>query len=430
MSRNTNQIDLRTQGGVRTVAVTPGSSVQYVFDAQQSRIGAAGSKAGLFNYISGIMVQASMVVVRSSGGSTPIYADQFPRAISSIGLSTPMFGTMLDPTVVNGMTAKHILEFFGMGYQQSGLNRLPIPGTDGTYTRVFELFIPFSQGENPWPDHFAFWLGWLDESILEMFVESSSTPFGISGVTITSVTFSACLKTMPFGEVIIPSYAILRRYEQAAAAGSNGPKLVNVGDAGALQGADDGARLMEMLFSHQVGGFIGSGTADQISSITMPWRDQAQSTLPNFFFERFMMSSQKNEFGTLAAADNTDVRKPYIMPTGVASTEGLNSATALYTPLVWGEKQSLISYYQKVKGNYPLDGMTFNVTQSGTFRVYTRELKQFSLSKCSEMLAAIGIDPNMVDLVPKLGKKNVKPIMADKTFCFPRGVQAKRGTAG
>lgn len=424
--RNSNQIDLRTQGGVRTVAVTPGNSVQYVFDAQQSRIGASGSKPGLYNYIAGIMVSYSMVVVRSTGGTTPIYADQFPRCISSIGLTSPMYGNMLDPTVVSGMTAKHILEYFGMGYQRAGINRLPIPGTDGTYTRVGEIFIPFCQGQNPWPQHFGFWLGWHDQDILELFVESSATPFGLSGVTITSVTFSACLKTYPMSEIIIPPYVILRKYEQAAGAGSNGPKLANVGDAGALQGADDGARLMEMLFSHQVGGFIGSGTADQISSIQMPWRDQAQSTLPQFFFERFLMASQANQFGTLAAADNTDLRPPYIMPTGVASTEQLNSATAMYTALTWGEKESLISYYQKVKGNYPLDGMTFNTTQSGTFRVYTREMKQFSLSKCSEMLSAIGIDPTTVDLVPKLGKKNVKPIMGDKVFCLPRGVQAKK----
>lgn len=424
--RNSNQIDLRTQGGVRTVAVTPGNSVQYVFDAQQSRIGASGTKPGLYNYVTGIMISVTMIVVRSTVGAAAIYADQFYRAISSIGLTAPMFGNMLDPTVVNGMTAKHILEYFGMGCQRDGINRLPIPAAAGTYTRTFELFIPFQQGENPWPHQFSFWLGWLDESILEMFVDGTATPFGQANTSITSCTFSAALKTIPLGEVIIPSYAILRKYEQAAGAGSNGPKLTNVGDAGALQGADDGARLMEMLFSHQVGGFIGSGTADQISAITIPWRDQAQSTLPQFFFQRFLESSKANQWGTLAASDNTDVRPPYIMPTGVASATGLNDATALYTPLVWGEKDSLVSYYQKVKGNYPLDGMTFSVSQSGTFRVYTRELKQFSLSKCSEMLAAMGIDPNAVKLVPKLGYKNVKSVQPDKMFCMPRGVVAKK----
>jgi hypothetical protein len=423
--KNTNQIDLRTQGGVRTVNVTPGNSVQFVFDSQQSRIGASGTKSGLYNYVTGIWLSCIMTVVRSSGGTTIVYPDAFPRALSSIGLTTPMFGTMLDPTVVNGMTAKHILEFFGMGYRRAGVNRAPIPGTDATYDRCFEIFIPFRQGWNPWADHFDFWLGWLDESILEIFVESSATPFGLSGVTITDVDISASIETVPFSEIVIPSYTVLRRYEQAAAAGSNGPKLTNVGDAGALQGCDDGSRLCDMLFSHQAGGFIGSGTADQIDAITMPWRDQAQSTFPEFFFARFLETAQWPQRGTAAALDNSDIMEPYLMPVGPAAATALNDATARYTPLVWVERNELISTLQKVKGNYPLDGMIFGTTQTGSFRVYTRELKQFSISKCSEMLAAIGVDPSRVQLVPKLGRKNKKPVAADKMFCMPRGVVTK-----
>ena len=424
--KNSNQIDLRTQGGVRQVTVTPGNSVQYVFDAQQSRIGASGTKPGMYNYVAGIWVNALMTVVRSSGGTTPIYADQFPRALSSLGLTTPMFGTMLDPTVVNGMTAKHILEYFGMGYRRAGINRLPIPGVDGEYVRAFEIFIPFRQGWNPWPDHFDFWLGWLNEAILEIFVESAAQPFGLSGVTITDLDITASIETVPFSEIIIPSYPVLRRYEQAAAAGSNGPKLTNVGDAGALQGCDDGARLMAMLFSHQAGGFLGTGTADEISAITMPWRDQAQTTLPWGFFARFLESAHLLQSGTLAAIDNSDVTEPYTMPAGVAAAELLNSATARYTPLVWPERGELISTLQKVKGNYPLDGIIFSATQEGSFRVYDLELKQFSISKCSEMLSAIGVNPSGVALQPKLGRKNVKPVSADKMFCMPRGVIGKR----
>jgi len=424
--KNSNQIDLRTQGGVRTVNVTPGNSVQYVFDAQQSRIGASGTSPGMYNYVAGIMLSVVMHVVRATSAATIIYPDQFPRALASIGLTAPMFGTMLDPTVVNGMTAKHLLEYFSMGYQRAGVNRLAIPVTDGAYDRTFEIFIPFKQMWNPWPDHFDFWLGWLDESILEIFVESSATPFGVAGVSVTSCDISAVIETVPFSEIIIPSYTVLRMYQQAAAAGSNGPKLTNVGDAGALQGCDDGSRLQAMLFSHQAGGFIGSGTADQINAITMPWRDQAQSTLPWAFFLRFLESAKLLQSGTPTAIDNFDISEPYLMPTGPAVGGLLNDATARYTPLVWTQLGELVSTLQKVKGNYPLDGIIFGTTQTGSFRVYTRELKQFSLSKCSEMLAAIGVDPSKVDLVPKLGRKNVKPVSADKMFGMPRGVVAKK----
>lgn len=427
--KNSNQIDLRTQGGIRLNTVTPGNSVQFVMDAQQSRIGASGTKPGMFNYVAGIWIECLMTVVRATGGSTPIYADQFPRALSSIGLTSPMFGTLLDPTVVNGMTAKHCLEYWGMGYQRAGVNRLPIPGADGSYTRSFEIFIPFRQGWNPWPDHFDFWLGWLDQAILELFVDNTATPFGLAGVSVTNVVINAAIETVPFTEIIIPSYHVLRKYEQAAAAGSNGPKLTNVGDAGALQGCDDGSRLANMVLSHQVGGFIGSGTADQIDAITIPWRDQAQTTLPWYFFARYLESAKLLQSGTLAAIDNSDVSEPYTMPDGPATGARLNSVTARYTPLVWCEKGELISTLQKVKGNYPLDGIIFNATQTGSFRVYTRELKQFSVNKCSEMLSAIGVDPTAVQLLPKLGRKNVKIVAGDKVWGMPRIPVAKKKAA-
>lgn len=427
--RQSNQIDLRTQGGQRITTVTPGNSVQLVFDPQQSRIGASGSSTGLYNMVRYLILRCKMIVVRSTGGTTPIYADQFGRSLKSIGLTTPMFGTLLDPAITDGNVAQNILEFFGTGYRRPSVNRQPIPGVDGTYTRYFEIKIPLcGQGWNQNPDHFDMWLGWLDNSILEVFVQDAAQPFGLSGVTITSVDVAAAVETVPWPEIIIPPYVMLRRYEQAAGAGANGPKLQNVGDAGALQGCDDGARLVAMLFSHQSAGFVGSGTADQIQSLQFPWRDQAQTYFPDLMFERFLTSSKRTSLGISTVnptlTDFYDISQPYPMPgTGSGlSTGTLADATARYTPLVWPERGGKISQMQKVKGNYPLDGITFTSTQSGTFRVYTLELKQFSKTKCAEMLAAMGIDPQTVALVPKYGMKNNRPIDPDKSWGFPRSV--------
>jgi len=183
-----------------------------------------------------------------------------------------------------------------------------------------------------------------------------------------------------------------------------------------------------MLFSHQTGGFVGSGTADQVIGITMPWRDQQQTTLPKFFFERFIRASRLPMLGLITGSDIPDTSAPFAMNTTAQPATGaaLNDSTARYTPLVWPEKGNLISAFQKVKGNYPLDGMTFGSTQTGTFRVLTLEHKQWSLSKVSEMLAAAGIDPGKVVLTPKMGRKNVKPVDPDKLWGFPRGVAARR----
>ncbi len=68
----------------------------------------------------------------------------------------------------------------------------------------------------------------------------------------------------------------------------------------------------------------------------------------------------------------------------------------------------------------------FSASQSGSFNVYTREVKEFSTAKCSEMLAAAGVNPERVILVPKTAKKNIKPISRDKSFCLPRGIVQKK----
>lgn len=422
--RQDNQIDLTTSGGLRTVSVAPGASVQFQFNPQQSRIGASGRRAGMYNNVAGIMLQCSMVVTRTDGSETdPINPDVFPRALSQISLQTPQFGTLIDPTIVNGMIAKHILEFFGTGYQRPGVSRQPIPSGNGAYTRYFEILLPFSQGWNINPDHFSIWLGWLNDGILEIFANGDAQPFGLAGVALTSLSVSAVLQTVPWPELIIPPFAVLRRYQQSAAAGSNGPILMNVGSAGTLQNVDAGSRLIAMLFAHQTGGFTGSGTADEISQITIGWRDQIQTNFPSMFFERFQLQARLPQLGITGTGDVYDNIAPYPMSENPLPTGPLNDPSARYTPIVWPSKFGKISQLQKVKGNYPLDGINFSSTQSGTFNVFTLELKQWNDVQCGAMLVNAGVNPEKVVLTPKTGLKNNKELPESVTWGFPRSVR-------
>lgn len=429
-TRQGNQIDLRTQGGTRTVVIPPAGSVQFIHDPQQARIGASSNHPGLYNYIRKYTLQCKLTAVRANvGEGTPeLYADVFPTAIKSIGLTSPMHGTLIDPSIVDGMVAKHIMEWHMGGYVNPTIKRQPIPAVNGTYTRYFELELFFAQYWNEEPDQFDVWLGWLDNSILEIFCQDAADPFNDGGVTsITDLEVSVIIETVPWSTVVIPPFVVLRRYEQAAGAGSNGPKLQNVGDAGALQGTDDGARLLGMFFSHQAGGFTGSGTADEIATLQMPWRDQAQTYFPSLMVQRYLRDTGLRSLGIDAGVDLYDLpQEPYPMP-GTASnlTSGtLSDPTARFTPLVWPTRGNKISQVQRVKGNYPLDGMTFNASQSNVFRVYTLELKQWSLSKVSEMVTAMAVDPAKVIVVPKSFKGTIPK--GGKAFGMPRFIaQAK-----
>jgi len=427
-SRQSNQIDVKDKGGSRSLTITPGTSqVFQVNGSQQARIGGDKGGAGLYNCIRAKILTVTATIVRLTGGTTPIYADQFPRAISGIGVTSNMFGTEVDSTFVTGMVAKEVHDFFGRGYVADGINRQPIPGADGTYTRTFEIALPYSQDCNEYPDDFAEWLGWHDEDQVEVFCNGNAQPFGISGVTITNIVCKLTLEMVPLRNLVIPCKVVVRRYQQTASAASDGPVLTNVGSAGGLDGFDDGCRLESLLFSHQTGGFVGSGTADQVVQVSMPWRGQALTQNMDIFFDRFIHATGKpTRLGytpsvTLAVQDNTN---PYAMAAN-PGTGALNDISARYTPLVFPTRGYLLSQVQKWKGNLPLDGMRFSGDQTDQFVAYTREVKQPSLVKCSEMLAAAGVDPASVLLIPKLGRKNWKKVDATKVFCLPRAVVRK-----
>jgi hypothetical protein len=431
--RQGNQIDLRTRAGTRVVAVAPAGSVEYQINAEQSRIG------NLYNYARGIVLNCFLSVTRTAGsGMTPIWADRFADSIESINLNTPMDGTLIDPTVMNGCVAKNFANFVQNGYRQEGFFQTPILAASATVLKRFELYIPFSQKWNPWPDQFAKWLGWLNDGQLEIIVKSGADPFGAAGAgsdVINSVTFEAALDMVPWPEVIIPPHIVTRKYDVAASGSSNGPTLINVGTAGSLQGVEDASRLLSMVYSHQAGGFVGSGTADQIQSITMSWRDQRQTLFADSFFHRWLQDTHNRPFhgqptAGAAITDILDTASPYPMPNSAAdsgsqATGRLASSNARFTPLVWPGRDCLVSYLQKVKGNYPLD-FVFSSSQSGTFRVYTQELKVVSLDKASEYLAAMGLDPTDYVLVPKLGRKNVKAQDPSKMWGLPRSVMRKK----
>lgn len=431
--RQGNQIDLRSRSGSRTVVVVPGESAQFIVNAQQSRIGAGGGSAGLYNYVRGIILKAVIRVQRTvaEGALTPIWADRFPMAIKSINLNTPMDGTIFDPTIMSGMVAKHLFDYVGNGYREEALNEQPIGITTALVTRTVYFYLPFAQKWSPWPDHFAKWLGWLNDAQFEIFVQDPNADAfeattGNASDVIVDVTMSAVLDMVPWPEIIIPPDIQLRRYEVSANASSNGPTLINVGSAGALQGVEDGSRLVGMFFSHEAEGFTGSGTSDQIQSTTLTWRDQTQTLFTDALFLRWLQTSHMRPpmgFDTAgaSASQGVDTTTPY--PNQLEVPGNLNFASARYTPYVWPEIGSLITYFQKVKGNYPMD-MVFSTPQSNVFRVFTLELKQRSLAKCSEMLAAMGVNPSKVALVPKLGRKNNKTMDPDKMWGLPRSVVA------
>jgi hypothetical protein len=144
-------------------------------------------------------------------------------------------------------------------------------------------------------------------------------------------------------------------------------------------------------------------------------------------FERFTRASGlQTQLGITNAGGLTDVydnKAPYPMTDNPLPTGSLADPSARYTPFVFPEREAKISQLQKVKGNYPLDGINFSTPQSGQFTVYNLELKQWNKDRVASMLVSAGIDPNAVALTPKTGLKNNGKLPESVTWGFPRSVR-------
>jgi hypothetical protein len=435
--RQSNQYDMKTTSGAISATLTANSAqAQFTQVAIPTRLGSGGADGkGLYNCQRNLVLQIAMTVVRSTGGTTPITEDMLAQAIGSINYYSPVLGTLIDPVTTSGIVAKTLSEYVMNGYKRSGANRLQIPGTDATYTRYLEISLPLRQMWNPWPDHFDLWTGWLDQAQLTVTAASNMTtgPFtdyggtALSGCTVTSMTITPVIVAVPVPELVVPPIVQLRRYNVAA--GSSGPNILGMGGDFGLQGMDDGSRLIGLWQAFNAFGYSGGGAAADVTAIQMKWREQYQSLNPWGFWARYYetITTYLNEVaGTTAVS--MDEAHPF--GTGVLSSQTIPLATAglganaYVLPLVWPEKQSLVSYYQKIKGNYSVDE-TFSTSQSGSFNMYAMELKQIGPAKCAELLALAGINPNAVTLVPKMGRKqNPAKVDPSKLWGLPRNIVA------
>ena len=443
--RGSNQYDMRnTAGGTSNTLTTNSGQGQWTQTSIPTRLGSGGADGkGLYNCQRSLLLQVQLTVVRATGGTLPITEDMLAQAIGSVNYYSPVFGTLIDPNSTAGIVAKTLSEYVMNGYKRTGANRLQIPGTDGTYTRYLEISLPLAQKWNPWSDQFDLWTGWLDQSQLTITASGTLTtgPFtdgansALSGCTVSSMTITPLIVAVPVPELIIPPIVQMRKY--TVAAGAQGPNILGMGGDFGLQGMEDGSRLIGLWQAFNAFGYAGGGVSGDVTAIQMKWREQYQSLNPWGFWARYYetITTYLNEVaGTTAVS--MDQAHPF--GTGVNNSTTLPAATtalgtnpasanigaAYVLPLVWPEKNALISYFQKIKGNYSVDE-TFANAQSGSFNMYALEMKQIGAAKCGELLALAGINPSAVKLVPKMGRKqNPAKVNPDKLWCLPRNIVA------
>ncbi len=417
--------DLSAPGGGKTVSITPSAASQnarFLLTGMPSRIRDMWCLAKRF------VVAVTVSINQPASGASVIYDDQIYRTIESLRLNCKMFGDLVVQSFTSGVVAKHLMEFVGGGYAYSRPARLVLPTTDQASVCELQIAIPIEQKWNEFPEHFGLWNGWFEGGFLDVTIAPTTAIAAVStGATSETVSVRAWVEYDPSPELLIPPICHLRKYEMSAVS-ANRLLLQGMGNDGGLQGTIDGARLVSMYMGMDQLGFGGPDGADNITGLSIPWRDVEDTDNIDAFFSKYfeiLQGARGVAGGSVAASDNWDWgTHPYIQS---ATTNGrLNQSTAFLFPLAAPRRNQLISKLQKVRGNYPINLRFTTTPTSGSHIVYTQELKEFSLAKKGEMLMAAQIDPGSVDLVRKYGRKNVNTPASEKNFCIPEVVRGRQ----
>jgi len=400
-------------GGAPSVAVTPGTGVAPVVftTGQQKQVVDKDN----WPICAGIGIAIRIGFDQAAAGGSVVNWDETFRAIDSIDLSVPLFGTTHRKEVHTGPVAKHIGEFVANGYRYCDHARTQLVSTDGDVALDLYLFVPFANECAVRSDDFMPWTGWLNALSLTVNIATASTIAAVStgAVTETPCTVRAWLETFPSLEPKIPMMSQLNRYVQAAAAGSTTVLLLNVGQSFGLTGVLVGSRIAALFELMNKLGFGGASTADLFTAFQCSDLGQDVVNSPDSFVLSFLR--QIGHRGPISGNGASPIHDGAGNPYTMAATPNnlLNDSNLAYMPWRFSSPDQPRETLVKYSGNLAVTRFFSAVPTTGSHIFVTNEWRQFDSSQTRMLLDEARISPLVRAKMPLGGD-------------FPRDIRALR----
>lgn len=383
------QIHDLTSDGSTSVALTPGAAIvsaEFTVNAPKSFVGDNWPLA------QALVTRVRVGLDQAASGGAAINWDDLPRIVDSFNTSCPLFGTMWPRDSATGPIVKHIMEFFGAGYQYTDGARNQIAAADGD-TAVDLYFVqPFAQEFLFKPHHASPWMGWLNAGKHTVYLAASTVLDSLStGLVLEATTNVQCwIEYVVSPKLHIPHFPQWHVYE-APAAGGTTALLQGVGTANGLQDVKDGSRLAALLELSDQKGMGAADGADNITSVTIPQLGQDVTVNVDAFFAAFRRIVGGHK-GPVSGVATTIVHDRAGNPEGMSATPNgvMNTATAMYTPYRAPGRDAQISKMPKFFGELKIVRTFTSNPATGRHRFACLEFREFSQAKKAEMLARTG----------------------------------------
>lgn len=322
-----------------------------------------GKDKSMWYYTLAIVVEVIPSVTMASSAGAAINVDKLWKIVQSARVYSPILGELYSHTNTNGAALGLIQQQFGRGYNNDP-RPIQIPSTNSAVVSPrLKYRIPFAFECLRKPHETSPWAGFLEGGQVEVKLDISTVLDADStGTTVPSATVSCWLELIPSPEPVIHTPFHFRRHASLPG-GTKRTTITDMGSPDGLKGTDQskGVGLASLLYlTNATGMGLGGSTnqsADNITQIEIPWRDQTQTDNPEAFFEAFFAG-----MGVRPRADHAGVNEfggfPYTL--AATSTTGLlANSQALFFPLVAPGRDLETSKLQTVAGAKDLN---FNYT--------------------------------------------------------------------
>jgi hypothetical protein len=391
-----DSLDLRTQDGDFSVAITPGSAeVTKQFKVTASK----GSAFGAWIKGTSFTFRYDFTFDQAASGGTAVNWDDLPRVSTGLELVHPLWGTMLTKETGAGPILKHVIEFIGSGYQYAGDGaRAQIAAADGDSTCSLYLTYPLAQRFMIRPTDQACWIGWLDQLLMNFSVGAASTIAAVStgAVIKTPSTLQCWMDYVLDNKLEVPNLAFWHRYEHNA--GSQTIRLLSMGSFGP-KATKKVERILGLYELMNVSGLGGATTSDNITRFFFEQRGVDRVTNVDAVVKNYLRvvgypRGPKGGNGNNALHDLAG--NPYTMAATPNTT--LNASTLMYFPITAPGRQMEVTKAWKFAGDLTITQEYTTTPTTGSHKVVAQTIREFEPAMVKELLARAGKTSASVDV--------------------------------
>ncbi len=363
--------ELVSTGG-KNPSLTPSASAVQTAQFLLNNI-PTGKDGKFWYYATALNLKVVTTFDQAAMGGSAVNADKLWKVLQSVQVQCPILGQLFLHSNTRGAVLGNIIQYMGMGFNAVPV-RPQVAAADGDTTVTLYYRIPFAYEFLRKPHETSPWGGFLEGGTFEVKLDLNNVFDGDStgAVIKTPTNLRAWLELIPSPEACIHTPAHWR--EHITPGSSTRHVIQDMGSPDGLQGINQsaGVGIAALLnLCNPTGlGLSGSGSAANVLSFDIPWRDQDRVDIPEALMLAAYAHMGNNRRAKPAAPVTTDgagFPQDIAQANATGNNDPIYNADAQFVPLIFPGRDQETSKFQTVAGAKEVN-FTYTATPSSSNR--------------------------------------------------------------